>query len=129
MIHRTILGSIERFMGILIEHYAGKFPVWIAPVQVSILPISDKFNDYAYALRKEMVEKGLRVEVDDRAEKIGYKIREARLQRIPYMLVVGEKEVENRLVSVNKRDHGDIGQYSVEDFMKMILEEVENKTN
>ena len=129
MIHRTILGSIERFMGILIEHYAGKFPVWIAPVQVSILPISDKFNDYAYELKKEMEEKGLRVEVDDRAEKIGYKIREARLQRIPYMLVVGEKEVENRLVSVNKRDKGDIGQYRVEDFLNMILEEIENKTN
>ncbi len=128
MIHRTILGSIERFLGILIEHFAGKFPVWIAPVQAIVLPISDKFNDYAYEIKKEMEQKGLRVEVDGRAEKIGYKIREARLQRIPYMLVVGEKEVENRLVSVNKRDKGDIGQYSLDDFMKMILEEVENKT-
>lgn len=128
MIHRTILGSIERFLGILIEHFAGKFPVWIAPVQAIVLPISDKFNDYAYEIKKEMEQKGLRVEVDDRAEKIGYKIREARLQRIPYMLVVGEKEVENRLVSVNKRDKGDIGQYSLDDFMNMILEEVENKS-
>ncbi len=128
MIHRTILGSIERFLGILIEHFAGKFPVWIAPVQAIVLPISDKFNDYAYEIKKEMEQKGLRVSVDDRAEKIGYKIREARLQRIPYMLVVGEKEVENRLVSVNKRDKGDIGQYSIEDFIGMILEEVENKT-
>jgi len=128
MIHRTILGSMERFLGILIEHFAGKFPVWIAPVQVIVLPISDKFNDYAYEIKKEMEQKGLRVEVDDRAEKIGYKIREARLQRIPYMLVVGEKEVENRLVSVNKRDKGDIGQYSLDDFMNMILEEVENKS-
>lgn len=128
MIHRTILGSIERFLGILIEHFAGKFPVWIAPVQAIVLPISDKFNDYAYEIKKEMEQKGLRVEVDGRAEKIGYKIREARLQRIPYMLVVGEKEIENRLVSVNKRDKGDIGQYSLDDFMKMILEEVENKT-
>jgi threonyl-tRNA synthetase len=127
MIHRTILGSMERFLGILIEHFAGKFPVWIAPVQAIVLPISDKFNDYAYEIKKEMEQKGLRVEVDDRAEKIGYKIREARLQRIPYMLVVGEKEVENRLVSVNKRDKGDIGQYSLDDFMNMILEEVENK--
>ncbi len=128
MIHRTILGSMERFLGILIEHFAGKFPVWIAPVQAIVLPISDKFNDYAYEIKKEMEQKGLRVEVDDRAEKIGYKIREARLQRIPYMLVVGEKEVENRLVSVNKRDKGDIGQYSLDDFMNMILEEVENKS-
>ena len=128
MIHRTILGSIERFLGILIEHFAGKFPVWIAPVQAIVLPISDKFNDYAYKIKKEMEQKGLRIEVDDRAEKIGYKIREARLQRIPYMLVVGEKEVENRLVSVNKRDVGDIGQYAVEDFISMILEEVEKKS-
>lgn len=105
MIHRTILGSMERFLGILIEHFAGKFPVWIAPVQVIVLPISDKFNDYAYEIKKEMEQKGLRVEVDDRAEKIGYKIREARLQRIPYMLVVGEKEVENRLVSEIGRAH------------------------
>ncbi len=128
MIHRTILGSIERFLGILIEHFAGKFPVWIAPVQAIVLPISDKFNDYAYEIKKEMEQKGLRVEIDDRAEKIGYKIREARLQRIPYMLVVGEKEVENRLVSVNKRDEGDIGQYTVEDFTNMVLEEVEKKS-
>lgn len=128
MIHRTILGSIERFLGILIEHFAGKFPVWIAPVQAIVLPISDKFNDYAYEIKKEMEQKGLRVEIDDRAEKIGYKIREARLQRIPYMLVVGEKEVESRLVSVNKRDEGDIGQYTVEDFTNMVLEEVEKKS-
>lgn len=127
MIHRTILGSIERFMGILIEHYAGKFPVWIAPVQAIILPISDKFNDYGYEIKKMMAEKGLRVEIDDRAEKIGYKIREARLQRIPYMLIIGEKEVEGRLVSVNKRDIGDIGQFKVEEFLSMILDEVENK--
>ncbi|GMG96914.1 threonine--tRNA ligase [Tepidimicrobium xylanilyticum] len=127
MIHRTILGSIERFMGILIEHYAGKFPVWIAPVQAIILPISDKFNDYGYEIKKMMGEKGIRVEIDDRAEKIGYKIREARLQRIPYMLIIGEKEVEGRLVSVNKRDIGDIGQFKVEEFLSMILDEVENK--
>src|SRR5699024_5207767 len=91
MIHRTILGRIERFMGILIEHYAGKFPVWLAPVQDRILPISDKFNDYAYKVKKEMEDKGLRIEVDDRVEKVGYKIREAELQQIPYMLVVGGK--------------------------------------
>lgn len=127
MIHRTILGSIERFMGILIEHYAGKFPAWIAPIQVSILPISDKFNDYAYELKKQFNDNGLRVEVDDRTEKIGFKIREAQLQKIPYMLIVGEREVENRLVSVRKRDEGDLGQLNIEEFIKKILDEVKNK--
>lgn len=127
MIHRTILGSIERFMGILIEHYAGKFPVWIAPVQISILPISDKFNDYAYEIREKFKEKGLRVEVDDRTEKIGYKIREAQLQKIPYMLVIGEKEVEKETVSVRKRDEGDIGQIAVNEFIERVIEEVKNK--
>ncbi|SHD78544.1 threonine--tRNA ligase [Schnuerera ultunensis] len=127
MLHRTILGSIERFMGILIEHFAGKFPVWIAPVQATVLPISDKFNDYAYEIKKEMEDKGLRVDIDDRAEKIGYKIREARLQRIPYMLIVGEKEVEGKLVSINKRDEGDIGQFKLEEFIDRVIEEVKNK--
>ncbi|MGN9164683.1 threonine--tRNA ligase [Tissierellaceae bacterium HCP3S3_D8] len=127
MIHRTIFGSMERFMGILIEHYAGKFPVWLAPVQVSILPISDKFNDYAYELKDKLKGKGIRVELDGRAEKIGYKIREAQLQRIPYMLIVGEKEVADNLVSVRKRDHGDLGQMNVEDFISTIVEEIENK--
>lgn len=127
MVHRTILGSIERFMGILIEHYAGKFPVWIAPVQATVLPISDKFNDYAYEIKKEMENRGIRVSIDDRAEKIGYKIREARLQRIPYMLIVGEKEVKDRLVSVNKRDEGDIGQFKVQEFINSVLDEVENR--
>ena len=127
MIHRTIFGSMERFMGILIEHYAGKFPAWLAPVQVSVLPISDKFNDYAYELKKEMASKGIRVEVDNRAEKIGYKIRQARLQRIPYMLVVGEKEVEERLVSIRHRDEGDTGQKSIESFIDELKEEIEEK--
>lgn len=127
MLHRTIYGSMERFMGILIEHFAGKFPVWLSPVQVSILPISDKFNDYAYELMNELKEKGIRVDVDARAEKIGYKIREAQLQRTPYMLVVGEKEVENRAVSVRKRDEGDIGQMSIGEFEKRIFEEIKTK--
>lgn len=128
MLHRTIFGSMERFMGILIEHFAGKFPVWLAPVQAIILPISDKFNDYAYEIKKEMANKGIRVDVDDRAEKIGYKIREAQLQQIPYMLVVGEKEVEERLVSVRMRDQGDLGQMKVEDYINRVLKEVEEKT-
>lgn len=127
MIHRTIFGSMERFMGILIEHYAGKFPVWLSPVQSTILPISDKFNDYAYELKKEMEEKGIRVTVDDRAEKIGYKIREARMMRVPYMLIVGEKEVEDKLVSVRKRDEGDKGQVKIDDFIEQIVDEIEGK--
>lgn len=127
MIHRTILGSMERFMGILIEHYAGKFPVWIAPIQVSILPISDKYNEYAYELEKIFKGKGLRVEVDARSEKIGYKIREAQLDKIPYMLVVGEKEMEAKAVSVRSREEGDKGVVTAEEFLASILEEVKNK--
>jgi threonyl-tRNA synthetase len=127
MVHRTILGSMERFMGILIEHFAGKFPAWIAPVQATVLPISEKFNDYAHELKNLMEERGFRVETDDRAEKIGFKIREAQLLKIPYMLVVGEKEVEERLVSVRKRDEGDIGQMSLEAFMDKLHAEVAGK--
>ncbi|NMA48191.1 MAG: threonine--tRNA ligase [Tissierellia bacterium] len=127
MVHRTILGSMERFMGILIEHYAGKFPVWLAPVQATILPISDKFNDYAYEVKKAMEDKGIRVEVDDRAEKIGYKIREAQMQKIPYSLIVGEKEVEDRLLSIRKRDDGDMGQMGIDAFLEKIVQEIEDK--
>ena len=127
MIHRTILGSIERFMGILIEHYAGRFPAWIAPVQVIVLPISDKFNDYANEIKDQMVDEGIRVEVDQRSEKVGYKIREAQLQQIPYMLIVGEKEVEEKLVSVRCREIGDAGQVPIEDFIKGLKIEIEEK--
>ncbi|SCL94975.1 threonine--tRNA ligase [Sporanaerobacter sp. PP17-6a] len=127
MIHRTIFGSIERFIGILIEHYAGKFPLWLSPVQVILLPISDKFNDYAYELKKEMIDKNIRVDIDDRAEKIGYKIREAQLQKVPYMLVLGEKEVENNDVSVRAREEGDLGRMGIEDFIGKVIEEVKNK--
>ena len=128
MIHRTILGSIERFLGILIEHFAGKFPLWISPIQVSILPISDKFNDYSFDLMEDLKAQGIRVEVDNRSEKIGYKIREAQLQRIPYMLIVGEKEVENKLVSVRKIDDGDIGQMEVKSFVDRIMNEIQTKS-
>ncbi len=127
MIHRTILGSMERFIGVLIEHYAGKFPVWLSPVQVDILPISDKFNEYAYEIQKKFQDKGIRVEVDARAEKIGFKIREAQLAKTPYMLIVGEKEAENNLVSVRVRDDGDIGQMAVQDFVDKIVKEIEEK--
>ena len=127
MLHRTIFGSIERFMGILIEHYAGKFPVWLAPVQATILPISDKFNDYAYEVRDKMKKEGIRVEIDDRAEKVGYKIREAQMQKIPYMLIVGEKEVSENKVSVRDRNDGDIGQVDVEEFISRVNEEIKTK--
>ncbi len=127
MIHRTILGSMERFIGVLIEHYAGKFPVWLSPVQVDILPISDKFNEYAFDIQKKLQEKGVRVEVDARAEKIGFKIREAQLAKTPYMLIVGEKEAENNSVSVRVRDEGDIGSVSVQDFIEKVVKEVEEK--
>lgn len=127
MIHRTILGSMERFIGVLIEHYAGKFPVWLSPVQVDILPISDKFNEYAYSVKKKLEEKGVRVEIDARAEKIGFKIREAQLAKTPYMLIVGEKEAEKGSVSVRVRDEGDIGSMIIQDFIDRIVKEIEEK--
>ena len=127
MIHRTILGSIERFMGILIEHYAGRFPTWIAPVQAIVLPISDKFNQYAEDVKGRLAENGIRVELDDRSEKVGYKIREAQLQQIPYMLILGEKEVEENTVSVRSRDTGESIGLSLDDFIKLITEEIRDK--
>ncbi|MBE6015805.1 MAG: threonine--tRNA ligase [Lachnospiraceae bacterium] len=117
MIHRVAFGSIERFIGILIEHYAGKFPLWLAPVQVKILPISDKFIDYGKSVVDELTKKGFRCELDTRDEKIGYKIREAQLEKVPYMLIVGQKEEESKTVSVRKRDEGDIGSMSLEEFV------------
>ena len=129
MIHRVALGSIERFIGILIEQYAGKFPVWLAPTQVKILPISDKYMDYANEVKKSLFDAGVRVEMDDRAEKIGFKIREAQLQKVPYMLVVGEKEAEANAVSVRSRDKGEIGSLSVDEFVAMVCKEIEDKIN
>jgi len=126
MLHRVIFGSIERFIGILIEHYAGAFPVWLAPVQVKILPIADSHIDYANEVKKALEEKGLRVELDDREEKIGYKIREAQLQKVPYMLILGEKEIENKTVGVRSRKDGDIGAMGLNEFIKKIKTEEEN---
>lgn len=123
MIHRVVFGSIERFIGILIEHFAGKFPTWLSPVQVKILPISDKFNDYAKETMKKLQHAGLRCEMDQRTEKIGYKIREARMERVPYILVVGEKEQELGHVSVRNREEGDLGSMSVEEFLNIVLSE------
>ena len=128
MIHRVVFGSIERFIGILIEHFAGKFPVWLAPVQVKILPVSDKSLGYARQLESEMRAQGIRVETDSRNEKIGYKIREAQLEKLPYMLIVGDKEREEGTVSVRKRDEGDIGALTKKDFIARILQENADKT-
>ncbi|WP_434793718.1 Threonine--tRNA ligase 2 [Terrisporobacter petrolearius] len=129
MIHRVALGSIERFIGILIEQYAGKFPVWLAPTQVKILPISDKYMDYANEVKKALFDAGVRVDMDDRAEKIGFKIREAQLQKVPYMLVVGEKEAAENQVAVRSRDKGEMGSMNLNDFVSMVLKEDEERVN
>ena len=127
VIHRVIFGSIERFIGILIEHFAGKFPTWLAPVQVKILPISDKFNDYAEKVRAELKKNKMRVEIDYRSEKIGYKIREARNERVPYIIVVGEKEENEKAISLRSRKNGDEGTLKLEELIRRIKFEVENK--
>ena len=128
MIHRVIFGSIERFIGILIEHFAGAFPTWLVPVQVKVLPISDKYMDYAQKVLDELNNSGVRAEIDTRAEKIGYKIREAQMKKIPYMLVVGAKEEEDGLVSVRSRFEGDEGQKTLADFLAAIKMEIQAKT-
>lgn len=127
MIHRAILGSIERFLGILIENYEGKFPAWIAPVQAIVLPISDRYNDYAKSVEAELRALGLRVTTDLRAEKIGYKIRSAQMRRIEYMLVVGEKEEEQGAVAVRERSIGDIGTLPLKEFAQALVKEVEER--
>ena len=127
MIHRVVYGSIERFIGILIEHYAGAFPAWLAPTQVRILPITDKHVAYAKELNDKMFALGLRVYLDERKEKIGYKIREAQVQKIPYMLVIGDKEVEEGAVAVRRRSEGDLGAMKADDFIAMLQKEITEK--
>ena len=129
MIHRVVFGSIERFIGILIEHFAGAFPTWLAPVQVKVLPISEKYMDYAENVKKKLDESGIRVELDTRSEKIGYKIREAQQAKIPYMLVVGQKEEEDGTVAVRSRAAGDEGTKSLDAFIADIQKEIETKVN
>ena len=129
MIHRVAFGSIERFIGILIEHFAGAFPTWLSPVQVKVLPISDKYMEYGEKVKAALEAANIRTEIDTRAEKIGYKIREARLQKIPYMLVVGAKEEEENTVSVRSRFAGDEGAKSLDDFIAAITEEIKNREN
>ena len=127
LIHRALFGSFERFIGIITEHFAGKFPVWLSPVQVKVLPISDAQVPYAKDVIEALDKAGIRVELDDRQEKIGYKIREAQLSKVPYMLILGEKEVEAQAVGVRARAEGDIGAMKLEEFINKILEEVDSK--
>ncbi len=129
MIHRAIFGSIERFIGILIEHFAGKFPVWLAPKQVKILPITDRTAEYAEEVCKKLFEKGIRAEVDSRSEKIGYKIREAKMEKVPYVLVVGDKEAEDKTVNVNKRGVEEKTTVGVDEFIDTVLAEIAQKIN
>lgn len=127
MIHRVVLGSIERFIGVITEHFAGAFPLWLSPVQVEVLPVSNAFNDYGAEVAKKLDEAGIRVHLDDRNEKIGYKIREAQLQKTPYMLVVGEREKDDGTVSVRTRAGEDKGAVKVEEFVAQALEEIRTK--
>ena len=127
MIHRVVFGSIERFIGVITEHFAGAFPIWLAPVQVKLLPIADRHHDYAFEIAKKLEAKGIRCEVDTRSEKTGYKIREAQLQKIPYMLLMGDKDIEGNCVSVRKRGEGDIGAMGVDEFVEMAAKQIESK--
>lgn len=127
MIHRVVFGSVERFIGVITEHFAGAFPLWLSPVQVKLLPIADRHQPKCFEIKEQLEKHGIRVEVDDRSEKIGYKIREAQLQKINYMLVVGDKEAEDGTVSVRKRGTGDIGTKSVEELIEILLEEINSK--
>jgi len=128
MVHRALLGSIERFFGVLLEHYAGAFPLWLAPVQALAITISEAQVDYARGVVEKLKAAGLRAEIDDRGEKLGLKIREAQMQKIPYMLVIGGKEAEAGKVAVRSRVKGDLGVVTVEEFIKMAEDEIKNKS-
>ncbi len=128
MIHRAPFGSLERFIGILIEHFAGAFPLWLAPIQVAVLPVSEKFNDYATQVAARLAAAGVRCELDDSPEKIGAKIRSASLAKIPYMAVIGQRETDAETVAVRCRVEGDVGAYKVEDFIAAIRREIDTKS-
>lgn len=127
MIHRAILGSLERFMGALIEHYGGAFPTWLAPVQVVVIPITDRHNQYAEQIANKLKRSEIRVETNLRREKIGAKIRDAQLQKIPYMIIVGDKEEKGNLISLRHRSQGDLGQKKLNDFLYEIRKEIDKK--
>jgi threonyl-tRNA synthetase len=127
VIHRAIFGSIDRFMGILTEHYSGAFPLWLAPIQAKLLPVSDNYIAYALEVKQVLEDAGIRVEVDARNEKLGYKIREAQLEKVPYMLVLGENEKNSNTASVRKRGEGDLGPNNVHEIAERILGEIRSK--
>ncbi len=127
MLHRVVYGAMERFFALLIEHYGGAFPLWLAPVQVLVIPITDRQHKYAAEVKNLLWEKGVRVETDDRSEKVGYKIREAQVQKVPYMLIVGEKEVDSRKVAVRQREQGDLGAVDLQTFADNIIEEIKQR--
>ena len=127
MIHRVVLGSIERFIGVLTEHFGGAFPLWLSPVQVKVMTITDRADEFAKAAADKLREAGLRVELDTRNEKIGYKIRQARNERTPYMLVIGDREAEAGQVAVRKRGEGELGDMTLEAFIEMAQKQVESK--
>ena len=120
MIHRAVFGSFERFVGVLTEHYGGYFPLWLAPLQVSIIPITDSHKDYAVEISGKLRKEGFRVSIDDRNEKIGYKIRESENKKIPYMIVIGDKEMENKDISVRQHKKGDIGKFELNEFIEKL---------
>ena len=127
MLHRVILGSVERFIGILIENYSGNLPLWIAPVQITILPISDKYQQYAENIFKKLRDEGYRVEIDNRVESLNKKIRQAELNKIPLMIIIGEKEQESETVTIRKKTGGDIKNIKIEEFLSILKENIENK--
>ncbi len=127
MVHRALLGSIERFFGVLIEHYAGAFPLWLAPVQVQVIPITERNHDYARKVFENLRQAGIRAELDTRSEKVGYKIREAEVHKIPYMVIVGDKEAESGKISVRRKGEGDLGQMELDEFLKRLTDEIQNK--
>jgi len=127
VIHRVVYGSIERFIGILIEHFAGRFPTWLAPTQVKFIPVADRHIGYCEKLKSTLEEKDLQVEIDGRSEGVGYKIREAQLEQVPYMIIVGDDEVEGEKLAIRSRDAGELGKQTIDEFIDHIVKEIENK--
>jgi threonyl-tRNA synthetase len=128
MVHRALLGSLERFFGVLVEHYGGAFPVWLSPVQAELIPIADRHEDYAYSVAEQLRQAGLRAEVDASSARMQAKIRDAQMQKIPYMLVIGDREMEANQVNVRRRDGEQVGAISVDDFIKVAQEAVEQRS-
>ena len=125
MVHRAILGSLERFFGVLIEHYAGAFPLWLAPNQATIIPIADRHSDYCEIIREALSNSGFRVEIDNRGERMNQKIRQAQMQKVPYMLVIGDREQENQMISVRSRESGDLGSMNVKELISKMQSEAD----